>query len=72
MTKSPHEVAFWKMEDQAYFGNEESFSSILHSQTLMNGPKPGVANSSRKSKREISLKNIGLILHFPELRLQIP
>jgi hypothetical protein len=25
-------------------------------------------HSSRKSKEEISLKNIGLICHFPELR----
>jgi hypothetical protein len=25
---------FWKMADQAYFGNEKSLSSIFHSQIL--------------------------------------
>jgi hypothetical protein len=56
------------MEDQAYLGKEESLSSIPPSQTVSVWQRTILADSSRKSKTEISLKNIGLILHFSEIR----
>jgi len=52
------------MVDQAYFGEEKSLSSIFPPQTIVIWLSTRQANSSRKSKNKISLKNIGLIHHF--------
>jgi hypothetical protein len=55
------------MEGQAYFGKEESFSMILPSRIAAHCHTTMLIGSSRKSKNEISLKNIGLIFHFADL-----
>lgn len=54
------------MEGQAYFGKEESFSLILPSRIAAHRHTTTLIDSPRKSKNEISSKNVGLTFHFAD------